>query len=109
MDVLSVEHDGASRDATAVHADQPADRAQQGGLPRTVGSEQCDDLSGRHHEVDAVQHRQRIAVGDFESRDLQRRTGAPIGDDGRAVLPFDFDLRLVVHSSLGVDGLTAGA
>jgi len=93
-----------------MHADQPADRTEQGGLPRAVGPEQGDDLPGRHHEVDAVQHRQRIAVGDFEARDLQRRTGAPIsGDVGLPVLPFDFDLRLVVHSSLGVDGLTAGA
>src|SRR5262249_1476704 len=58
-----VEHLPALRDR------QPADDAQQRGLPCTVGAEQRDRLAGRHRQVD-VEEDLHPAVGEVDALEL---------------------------------------
>ena len=63
-------------DGTAAERVQPHHRLDEGGLARTVGSEQGDHLAGVHGQVDAA-HDRSSAQGDRGSRDLDHcRCGA---------------------------------
>ncbi len=72
-DVLAVEDDATLRHLAAVHAEQPGDRPQQGGLSRSVRTEHRHDLAVGHLEAHRSHDEHHVVVDDLHAVELEER------------------------------------